>query len=68
MNIDAYTKAVLTVIALALILNLFKGVPTVPSAMAHDEPSDEKSIIWIAGWIDKSGKHRHFDNDGLPTR
>lgn len=65
MKVDAYTKIILTVIAVALTLNVLQETPLVESATAHSVASPNH--VYLQGWIDKEGKHNSFDDKKLPV-
>ena len=50
MTIDKYTKAVLTIIAVALVGLLFKDVPVVSTAHADGGGTIDVNIVGINGW------------------
>jgi hypothetical protein len=50
MTIDKYTKAVLTIIAVALVGLLFKDVPVVSTARAQSSETIDVNIVGINGY------------------
>jgi len=62
MNIDAYTKTVLTIIAACLVWLSFGG----RSLVAPVEAQQPGRIV-VAGWIDEAGVQRTFAS-GVPVR
>ena len=52
MKTDMYTKVVLTVIALALTINLIKDFSLVPSAQASPAPIPEPAMVQQSGVVD----------------
>ena len=68
MNSQNYLNAVLTVIAIALICNLFKDAPIIPSA--HAQSSDDKPVKVELVNVDKYAfKYlRYSQDDSVPVR
>ena len=62
MNVDVYTKVILTVIAACLLWLSFGG----PSLLTPVEAQQAGRIV-VAGWIDEAGIQRSFAS-GVPVK
>jgi hypothetical protein len=65
MRTDLYTKAMLTVIAACLVW-LCLGAPSVMTPLTAQNIGDQR--VWLAGWIDETGKYTKFTKKPLPVR
>ena len=63
MQVDLYTKGVLTVIAACLLWLVMGGSRLLPTVQAQAQP--QTSRVFLSGWIDAGGfEHRFTESHG----